>query len=569
MVDRKLAAILAADVVGYSRLMGSDESGTLARLKSVLESVVEPAVHQHGGRIFSTAGDGFLGEFPSTVGAVECAVAIQTGLADADPDQGLVFRIGINLGDVIADGDDLFGDGVNVAARVEQVAEPGGISMSGTAYNTIRGEMGDWFEGGSVRTLKNIDHPVAVWNWRGKDPSLARAVSREEERTPGIAVVPVENLSTDRELDFVADVITDDVITLLAKTPGFVVISKYSTLPYRGDHEVDLRKIASDLDVRYVVQGNLRPAGDRLRIFVQLTDAESGVHLWSQRFERPLATITNVEDEVTAAIVANLRPELSRVEVELAQRYQPSDMNAWSTYRRAGAELFRRGWNEESLRKAADLYREAVELDPEFALARGALALTLAIGHILGYLSDAEAIEASEEAELALALSGEDSEILGFAGCALSDLGEHDRGIDVLERAVELNPSNSQALTGLGGAYLAKGEIDQAVEKLSLGIRISPQDPRLAMWGCMLAMALGRNGQLEEAIAEARAARRRDQKLYNSRLVLAVLLAHAGRTEEATASLSEARRLRPELSLRDVESLTGELGMRAIKGIWE
>lgn len=279
--------------------------------------------------------------------------------------------------------------------------------------------------------------------------------------------------------------------------------------------------------------------------------------------------ISDVEDEVAAAIVASLRPELSRVEVELAQRYQPSDMDAWSTYRRAGAELFRRGWSEESLRRAAELYRKSLELDPNFALAHGALALTLSIGHILGFLSDAEAAEAAEEAERALALSGDDSEILGFAGCALSDLGEHDRGIDVLERAVELNPSNSQAWTGLGGAYLARGDIDQAVEKLSMGIRISPQDPRLAMWGCMLAMALGRRGQLEEAIAEARAARRRDQELYNSRLVLAVLLAHAGRTEEAVASLDEARRMRPQLSMEDVRSLTGELGINALEDIWE
>lgn len=568
MVDRRLVAILSADVVGYSRLMGSDESGTLARLKSVLEEVLEPGVYQHGGRIFSTAGDGFLAEFPSTVGAVECAVAIQTALSEGDPDQGLVFRMGINLGDVILEGGDVFGEGVNIAARLEQLAKPGGISISGTAYNTIRGELGDWFEGGSDQTLKNIDHPVAVWSWRGRDPSLARAVSREQKRKPAVAVVPVENLSTDRELDFLADVITDDIITLLAKTPGFVVISKYSTLAYRGAPNLDLSKIANDLDVRYVVQGSLRPFGDQIRVAVQLADAESGVHLWSQRFERPLEMIGEVEDEVVASIVANLGPELSRAEVEQVQRYKPSDMDAWSIYRRAGTELFRRGWNEESFRRAADLYRDAVAKDPEFALARGALALTLAIGHILGYLSDAEAVEAAEEAEHALALSGDDSEILGFAGCALSDLGEHDRGIDVLERAVELNPSNSQAWTGLGGAYLAKGDIDQAVEKLSLGIRISPQDPRLAMWGCMLAMALGRQGQLEEAIAEAQAAKRRDRNLYNSRLVLAVLLAHAGRIEEASASLAEARRLRPELSLQDVQSLTGELGMSALKGIW-
>lgn len=569
MVERRLAAILAADVVGYSRRMGADESGTLALLKSTLRGVIEPAVRQHGGRIFSSTGDGFLCEFPSTVAAVECGVSIQTALADADPDQGLAFRIGISLGDVIADGDDLFGDGVNVAARVEQVARPGGIAISGTAYSTIRSEMGDWFEGGAEQLLRNIEHPVAVWHWRERDPSLARAVSREREVQPAIAVLPFANLSTDRELDFTADVITDDVITLLAKTPGFIVISKYSTRPYRGKDHVDLRTIASDLAVQYVVQGSVRPLAEQLRVTVELADARTGTHLWSQRFEGSLDARAEVQDEIVAAIVASLRPELGRVEAELVHHDPPSDMTAWAIYRQAGAQLFRRGWSEDSLRRAVDLYREAVALDPEFALAQGALALTLAIGHILGYLTEGDAVEAVREAERALAHSGDSSEILGFAGCALADLGQHDRGIDVLERAVELNPSNSQAVTGLGAAYLAKGEIGLAVEKLSLGLRISPQDPRLALWGCLLAVALGRAGHLEEAIAEARAARRRDQKLHNSHVVLAALLVHADRMDEAEASLAEARRLRPQLSLRDVDALAGEFGRSALERIWE
>lgn len=570
MASRRLAAILVADLVGYSRLMGFDESGTHARVKALEQQLIHPTVAEHAGRLVKSAGDGFLCDFPSVVDAVRCAVAIQTSMAEQAVEEGvdpLVFRIGINLGDVIDEDDDIFGDGVNVAARLESIAEPGGICISSLAYDTIRGELGHLFREGQEENLKNISRPVKVWRWIPEGTVVAPSAADEERDQPTIAVIPFVNMSSDRDLDFDADGLTEDIITMLARIPGFLVISRFSTLPYRG-RDVDVMQVGKDLGARYVVEGSLRPQGDRLRITVRLADATTGRQLWSDRFERRLDDMPEVEDEVTAAIVANLRPELNRAEVELARRYRPKDMDAWNLYRKGGAALFRSGWNEETFQKAADFYRQSIAADPEFGLAHGALSLTLAIGHILGFVTDEQAEEALQAAERALELTGDDSEILGLAGCALSDLGHHDRGIDVMERAIELNPCNAQAWTGLGSAYLAKGNLDQAVDTLAHGIRISPRDPRLAMWGTLYAMALGRRGQIEEGIAEARKARRRDQKLYNSRLVLAVLLASAGHTDEAAEALADARRLRPQLTAEDVSKQTGRHGWEAIKGIW-
>lgn len=560
-----------ADVVGYSRLMGADESGTHARLKAVRAGIVDPAIERHDGRIVHTAGDGLLCDFPSVVDAVRCAIAIQTEMtehASDGRDDPLLFRIGIHLGDVIDEGDDIFGDGVNVAARLQEIADRGGICISHHAHDVVRSEFAGLFEEGSEETLKNIDRPIKVWRWRPRGIDDPTAVIAGDVDQPTIAVIPFANLSSDRELDFHADGLTEDIITMLARTPGFLVISRYSALSYRGAG-ADVKTVGRELGARYVVDGSIRPVGNRLRITVSLADATGGNELWSERFEQRVDEMPDVEDEVTAAIVAHLRPELNRAEVELARRYQPKDMDAWALYRKAGAALFRSGWNEDTFRTAADLYRQSIERDEGFALAHGALSLTLAIGHLLGFVSDDEAEEGTRAAERALQLTADDPEVLGFAGCALSDLGDHDRGIDVMERAIELNPCNAQAWTGLGSAYLAKGEIGQAVEKLSHGLRISPRDPRLAMWGSLYALALGRQGRLEEGIEEARKARRRDQKLYNSRLVLAVLLARAGYEGDAEAALQDARRLRPELSLRDVDALTGSLGMEALKGIWD
>lgn len=568
---RKLAAILAADVVSYSRMMELDEEGTLVLLNATRREILEPAIAAHGGRIFKTMGDGFLCEFQSAIGAVRCAISIQQSLTEhaqkANGMEAIRLRIGINLGDVMLDDDDIFGDGVNVAARLEQAAQPGGICISATAYETVRIEFGDRFQGGTEVALKNIERPVKAWHWRGPGSQSEVATQEradEEEDRPTVAVIPPTNLSSDHELNFLANSLADDIINLLSRTPGFLVIARQSTMAYRGGN-TDVKLIGRDLEARYVVDGTIRPLGESIRITIQLIDAATGNQLWAEHFDRSAAEMLELQDEATAKIVASLHPELTLAEVELGRRTRPRD-DAWALYREASITLYQVGWNRGGFQAATDLYRESIEKDPGFALSHAALSLTLAIGHMLGFLTDAE--EAFREADLALDLTSNDSEVLGYAGCAISDLGEHDRSIEILERAVELNPSNAQAWTGLGGAYLAKGDFDRAVKHLSHGIRISPVDPRLAMWGTMLAVALGGQGNIEEGIAEARTACKRDQQLYNARLVLAILLAKAGRTDEAKDALAHARRLWPELSMREAGTLAGDFGIRALKGIW-
>lgn len=566
---------MSADVVGYSRLMGQDETGTLQRLRTIRNDIVDRLVSDHGGRIVKGTGDGVLCEFPSSAGAVNCAIDIQNAVTksmqDQPEDAQLLLRIGINLGDVVFEDGDIFGDGVNVAARLEQIADPNCIYLSGTARETLTRDLASKFEDIGEQELKNIGRPVRIWRWRnpvltGSQNEHPKSQAKDEASQPTVAVIPFANLSSDRELDFLADGLAEDIITLIAKTPGFLVIGRYSTLTYRGTG-IDVRKVGNELGVRYVVEGTIRPIGDKLRITVKLLDASSGSQIWSERFDRNFDDLLQVQDEVSAGIVARLNPEISRAEVQLAERYRPKDFSSWTLYRRAGTALFREGWNKRGFDDAARLYREAIARDPEFALAHAALSLTLAIGHILGHISDPD--EASAEAERALQLTSNDSEVLGFAGCAIADLGDADRGIDILEQAIELNPSNPQAWTALGAAYLTKGDNERAVEKLRHGIRISPRDPRLAVWCSMLAQALAALGLIEEGIAEAKAACRRDQKLYNPRVVLAMLLLRAGQRDAAITALSDARRIEPDLDARAVAGLVGRRAAKALDEIWD
>ncbi len=313
--------------------------------------------------------------------------------------------------------------------------------------------------------------------------------------------------------------------------------------------------------------GSLRPIGERLRVTIQLIEAESGNHLWAGRFDHAAADMFDVQDEITTAIVARLEPELTRAEFELIRRRPPADMDAWDYYRQASGILARKGWHEGTFREGAELYRKAIALDPEFAPARAGLSLLLALGHMIGHVTEPD--EAQAEAEQALALDSDSSQILGFAGCAISDLGNATRGIELLERAIERDPSNAQAWVALGAAHLSNRQPELAIAKLEHGLRISPRDNLLAVWGGIYALALGFVGRLDEAVEQARVACRRDDKLHNPRVVLAALLVDGNRLEEAASALAEARRIRPQLSLREVRGMVGGRYTKSLQKIWE
>jgi adenylate cyclase len=373
-------------------------------------------------------------------------------------------------------------------------------------------------------------------------------------------------MSDSRDYDYLADGITEDIITLLARIPSFFVIARNSSFSYKGQQH-DIRQVGRDLGVRYVVEGSLRPIGDRVRVTVQLIEAESGKHVWAERFERAAADLVDVQDEITTAIVTRLEPELTRAEFELIRRRPPSDLGAWNYYVQASSVLSMKGWHERTFAEGAELYRKSIALDPDFAPAHAALSLLLAIGHLIGHVSEPD--EALAEADRALALDSDSSEVLGFAGCALSDLGHTTRGIEILERAIDRDPSNAQAWAALGAAQLTTRQPERAIATLEHGLRISPRDNRLAVWIGIYALALGWVGRLDEAIEQARVACRRDDKLHNPRVVLAALLVTAERTDEAVAALAEARRIRSRLSLREVRGIVGGRYAKALEKIWE
>jgi TolB-like protein/class 3 adenylate cyclase len=379
--QRRLAAIVSADVAGYSRLMGRDESGTLAALKALRQEVIDPAIVSHVGRIVKTTGDGLLLEFPSVVNAVRCAVEVQMAMADRAAgiaeDRRIAFRVGINIGDIIVEGDDIFGDGVNVAARLQEIAPPGGICISSRVHEDVRDRLDTAFDDGGTQTLKNIARPVQVWRWqpgtaappRPAPPPTALPLPDK----PSIAVLPFQNMSGDPEQEYFADGIVEDVITGLSRNRGLFVIARNSSFAYKGKSP-DIRQVGRELGVRYVLEGSVRRAGNRIRITGQLIEAASGAHLWADRFEGNLEDIFTLQNQIQSRVIGGIAPSLELAEFERAKR-KIGNLQAYDCYLRSLSAAFRfsREANEEALSYA----EQAVVLDPDFALGHMAVAHAL------------------------------------------------------------------------------------------------------------------------------------------------------------------------------------------------
>jgi adenylate cyclase len=488
------------------------------------------------------------------------------------PGHRIVFRIGINLGDIIIDGDDVFGDGVNLTTRIEGQAEPGGICISRAAQEQVKGKLDADFEDMGERQLKNIAAPVHLYR-----VCVSRGATVAKEETPplvadrpSIAVLPFSNLSGDKSLDMLIDCLAEDVITLLARVPGFFVIARSSSFAYKAG-SADTRAVGRELGVRYVVEGSVRAAGESLRVTTQLTEAETGKHIWAGRFDVARVDTLELQDDIARGVMMELEPELTRAELAVIKRQRPESMGAWGSYRQAFGAIAIRGWSEETVAEGIRHLRRAIELDPEFALAHGLLAMLTAVGVGTGLVDDTEEVRSNAKAlaERAADLDGASSEVLGYAGCALADLGEKARGIELLERATESDPSNAQARVALGAAQAFNRQLDIGIENMRLGMRLSPRDVRLGFWGAAYADFLARSGRLDEALEAARTACRRDSKLYGARVAAAVILSRLDRGEEAYAALAEARRLRPRLSLAQIERFHGRQAAAELKPIWE
>jgi adenylate cyclase len=479
-VQRRLAAILAADVAGYSRLMGEDEEGTLAALTEHLSELIEPCIAGHRGRVVKTTGDGLLAEFASVVDAVKCAVAFQEGMAarnaGVDADRRIAFRIGVNLGDVIVQGDDVFGEGVNVAARLEGFAEPGSVIVSGTVHEHVRGKLDVEFRDLGAQKVKNIAEPVRAFRI---DPAAEPRADLDQilplPDKPSIAVLAFENMSGDPEQEYFADGIAEDIITALSRFGWFFVIARNSSFSYKGSSP-DIRQVARELGVQYVLEGSVRKAANRVRITAQLIDALSGRHIWAERFDRDLDDIFAVQDELTEAIVVAVAPSFVSAEAKRIERKSPEQFDVWDYAMRGNWHLLRR--SREDVARARRLFEAALDLDPKSTMALSGLAVTLFWSINFAWVDDVpEAREtALAAARAAVALDEMDAEAHVALGVANFYMPRLDASVSACRRALELNPNFSMAEAWLSIALSWRGDYEEAAVHAETATRLSPRD---------------------------------------------------------------------------------------------
>jgi len=549
-VQRRMAAILAADVAGYSRLMGLDEAGTLALLNAHRKELVDGKIAEHEGRIVKLTGDGMLVEFSSVVNAVACAAAVQRGMADRNaevpPERRIEFRIGVNLGDIIVEGDDIFGDGVNVAARLEGVAEPGGIAVSGTVRDLIGNRLDIGFDDFGERALKNIEQPVRIYHAsRGIPGSLEAGVIRAEAKKPSIAVLPFDNISGDPEQGYFADGITEDIITDLSKVSGLFVIARNSSFAYRG-HAADIRKVGRELGVRYVLEGSVRRAGDRVRINAQMIDASTGGHLWAERFDRDIEDIFAVQDEVTHTIVDALKVKLTTSEQMRRKNPRKVKPEAYDLLVRAGQSILQ--FRPDALMEARAMLLRAVELDPGLTVAYARLSLVFSAEYANRW-NDPQADHLKRALDLASkAIELDENEASAHHALALAFfwLKQLDDAEAAAERAIELDPNFAAGWVALGNVRHSQGDNESAVGLYRRASKLDPQfDLALHFLGRSL-FALGRFSEAEAAFKQRLALVPRSDM---TRFYLCCLYGRTGRQADALQQWRELLEISPNFSV--------------------
>jgi adenylate cyclase len=482
-VERRLAAILAADVVGYSRLMEADEAGTLSAMKAHRRELWTPLTEKHGGRIVGTAGDSLLVEFASAVAAVNCAVAVQRGMAERNaglPDnKRMELRIGVNIGEVIVDGDDIFGEGVNIAARLETLCEPGGVALSGNVHEQVHGKLDESLEDGGEHEVKNIARPIRVWRWSedgGAGPAATAGESLALPDKPSIAVLPFDNMSRDPEQEYFSDGIAEDIITALSRIRWFFVIARNTTFTFKGK-AVDVQAVAKDLGVNYVLEGSVRKAGERVRVTVQLIDGATGNHLWAERYDRGLEDIFALQDEITENVVGAIEPEIAQAELDRGKAKKPENMDAWDIYLRGRSQV-----QSNARDSIADGIRQllaAIEMEPDFARAHAMLATAYGRQLIQGFAEDREQTRelAMQAGSRAVALDKNDADSHVGLGMALRAVKDFEEAILALETAIECNPSHAYAHSTLGMTLGVSGRAEDAMEHHRSALRLSPAIP--------------------------------------------------------------------------------------------
>jgi adenylate cyclase len=551
---RRLTAILAADVAGYSRLMGLDEEGTHERLKAHLAELVNPKIWEHRGRAVKNTGDGFLAEFASVVDAVRCAVEIQRGMAEREPevpeDHRIRFRIGVNLGDVIAEEHDIFGDGVNVAARLEALAEAGGICVSRVVRDQVRDRLDYSFQDLGEQQVKNIARPVRVYRVRevsaGKSPIASPHPAGSLPDKSSIAVLPFANLSGDPEQEFFADGITEDIITLLSGWRAFPVIARTSTFTYKG-RTVDIKKVGEELGVRYIVEGSVRKSGNRVRVTAQLIQADTGHHIMAERCDRDLTNLFELQDEIVTAIAAAIEPELLKFERDRVAG-RPDQDDAYELYQRGLWHHYRQ--NKADNIEAQQLFRIALAINPDYPQATAALAIAMCNAGFVGWADDAgrNYAEAYELAQRVVALDGRYPTARFALGLVCMWTRRSDRAMAEFQEAIKLNPSFAAAHVLLGQMYLYRGEPEEAITFAEKGIRLNPRDPRQFIWLPALAGANYQLRHYERAVEVGRRAWVLNPDWPAGLRYVVAGLGQLGRVDEAETVLAELKAHDPSLS---------------------
>jgi adenylate cyclase len=547
-LKRRLAAILSADVIGYSRLMGIDEAGTLSRLNGLRRDLIDPMIATHSGRIVKLMGDGVLVEFASAVDAVSCAIEIQRSLRKRADDESdpIQFRIGINVGDIIIEGDDILGDGVNIAARVEGTAEPGGISISEDAWRQVQGKVAANFVDLGEQSLKNIARPVRVYrlDLASKVASTPPGPIIALPDKPSIAVLAFTNMSGDPKQEYFSDGITEDIITSLSKNRGIFVIARNSSFAYKSQ-PIDVSRIGRELGVRYVLEGSVRRAGDRIRITAQLIEAEGRTHLWAERYDRDLPDLFAVQDEITRSIVATVAPELLEAEMQRVRRKDPGTLGAWECAMRAQWHLARmtREDNVEAIRLAG----QATALDPSTTLGLNIAAFAHLYAIAYGWEASLapSVMAAYQSAAKAVSLDSRDAVSHTALAACEAFMGRPDDAIARLQLALDLNPNFAWAHGNLGFALTCLGRGDEAVAPFNEALRLSPRDQFNFAWHYLLAFALFVAGRYEEALSAAEKSLRENASAPGAYRVRAASLSQLGRIDEARSALADFLRLAP------------------------
>jgi adenylate cyclase len=566
---RKIAAILAADVVGFSKLAGADEDRTLARLRSLRSDLFDPTFAVHHGRVVKRTGDGALVEFRSVVEAVRCAIEVQNGMVERNAglpsDRRIELRIGIHLGDVVEESDgDLMGDGVNIAARLEGVATPGTICLSEDAYRQVKARLDLAVNDLGATALKNIADPIRVYSLQVGLPSEAKPAPQTEPAKPyqqsaplvlpdkpSIAILAFQNMSGDSEQEFFADGIAEDIITALSKAHWLFVIARNSSFTYKGK-SVDMRQVGRELGVRYILEGSVRKAGNRVRITAQLIDTGGGQHVWAERYDRALEDIFAVQDEITQSIIGAIAPGIVAAEIQRTQGKKVTELGQWERVMRAHWHVQR--FTRDDCNEAILLIEEILRHDPENAMALADLAYNWHMGALFGWTTEPlpMAMERSGSAARR-AVAADDRDAAAQTALAVYELfsDQHDDAIRRLSRAIELDPNSSFARGYLGTAYSFGGDPDRSLAAVQDAMRLSPRDCLMVIWHTVSAWSHLHAERLAEAVACAKQAIDFNPSFPDSHGILAAAAAHQGSMTEAQSGLSGFVRLLPGLSLSD------------------